>query len=418
MANELHLIDILPDEEGWKQAAKKWHRMLLKLPVLSMGDSLKFLTGMPGCRTNQYLGGTKTEAQFYPYAPNKRGKGGTSIIFRELPINFSTMNHDFEPNAEAQTLLGEHAAVLGQGQTKSEMAKLILSSVMASAGENLALALANAVRDPEGDTSMDLFDGYITIIESEIADGGISQANKNYIELSDAIDATNVVEFLKYIIFGLDVRLRNQQIFVYCDPALVDLYNEGYQLANPALPYNTQYNQPYIEGGNRRVTFAPLPALAGSEYLIIAPKMNMIYGYDGMSDFEKLEVLRMDVDTFTLAAKMFFGVQLRTLDYRFLKVVKMASAINLFPEHDELNPVTPVVSPTTVNLAVGGTKQLSVSPDDDNWAFESSAEAKATVSDAGLITGVAAGEATVTATHGTGQDATEVEVAVTVTAGT
>ena len=411
-----HLISILPSEDDWKQAAKKWHRQLLKMPVLSMSDSTKFLTGLPGCRVNQYLGGVSTEAQFYPYAPNKRGEGATEIIFRELPINFGTMNQDFEPNAFAQTMLGEHAAVLGQGQAKSEMARLILGQVMAIAGEHLELALANAERDPEGDTTMDLFDGYITIIEKEIAAGTIGQAKKNYLELSDSIDATNVVEFMKYIIFGLDVRLRRQNIFVYCDPALVDLYNEGYQLSNPALPYNTQYNQPFIEGGNRRVTFAPLPALAGSEYMIIAPKMNMIYGYDGMGDLERLEVLRMDVDTFTLAAKMFFGVQLRTVDYRFLKVIKMASAINLFPEHDELNPVTPVVSPTTVNIAVGGTQQLSVSPDDDAWAFESSAEAKATVSDSGLITGVAEGSATVTATHGTGQDAVEVEVAVTVAA--
>ena len=411
-----HLINILPSEEDWKQAAKKWHRQLLKMPVLAM-DSIKFLTGLPGCRVNQYLGGVSTEAQFYPYAPNKRGEGATEIIFRELPINFGTMNQDFEPNAFAQTMLGEHAAVLGQGQAKSEMARLILGQVMAIAGEHLELALANAVRDPEGDTTMDLFDGYITIIEKEIAAGTIGQAKKNYLELSDSIDATNVVEFLKYIIFGLDPRLRRQQIFVYCDPALVDLYNEGYQLSNPSLPYNTQYNQPYIEGGNRRVTFAPLTSLAGSEYMIIAPKMNMIYGYDGMSDLERLEVLRMDVDTFTLAAKMFFGVQLRTVDYRFLKVIKMASAINLFPEHDELNPVTPVVSPTTVTLAPNATQQLTMSPDDDNWSFESSAEGKATVSDAGLITGVAEGSATITATHGTGADAVECTVAVTVTAG-
>ena len=41
---------------------------------------------------------------------------------------------------------------------------------------------------------------------------------------------------MKYIEFGLDPRLRKQQRFCYCDPALVDLYNEGYQLANPALP--------------------------------------------------------------------------------------------------------------------------------------------------------------------------------------
>lgn len=412
-----HLINILPSEEDWKQAAKKWHRQLLKMPVLSMKDSTKFLTGLPGCRTNQYLGGVSTEAQFYPYAPNKRGEGSTEIIFRELPINFGTMNQDFEPNAFAQTMLGENAAVLGQGQARSEMAKLILSQIMAIAGEHLELALATAERDPEGDTTMDLFDGYITIIEKEIAAGTIGTALKNYLELSDAIDATNVVEFMKYIEFGLDPRLRKQQRFCYCDPALVDLYNEGYQLANPALPYNKQYDQPFVEGSNRRLTFAPLPALAGSEYMIIAPKMNMIYGYDNMSDLETLEVLRMDVDTFTAAAKLFFGVQLRTLDYRFLKVIKMSSAINLWPDHDELNPATPTVSPTTVTLAPNATKQLTMSPDDDAWSFESSAEGKATVSDAGLITGVAEGSATITATHGTGADAVECTVAVTVTAG-
>ena len=33
MAN--HLINILPSEEDWKQAAKKWHKTLLKMPVLA-----------------------------------------------------------------------------------------------------------------------------------------------------------------------------------------------------------------------------------------------------------------------------------------------------------------------------------------------------------------------------------------------
>ena len=79
--------------------------------------------------------------------------------------------------------------------------------------------------------------------------------------------------------------------------------------------------------------------------------------------------------------------------------------------------MTPVVSPTTVTLAPNATQQLTMSPDDDNWSFESSAEGKATVSDAGLITGVAEGSATITATHGTGADAVECTVAVTVTAG-
>lgn len=341
MPTPKHLISILPSEDDWKQAAKRWHRMLLKMPVLAMSDSMRFLTPMPGCRTNQYLGGVSTEAQFYPYAPNKRGEGSTDITFRELPINFGTMNQDFEPNAFAQTLLGENAAVLGQGQARSEMAKLILSQVMAIAGEHLELALATAERDATGDTTMDLFDGFITIIEAEMAatTPGISTALNNLVEITESIDETNVVELMKYLEFNLDPRLRRQQRFCYCDPALVDLYNEGYQLSHPALPYNKQYDQPYIEGANRRMTFAPLPALAGSKYMIITPKMNMVVGFDNMSDLETLEVLRMDVDTFTLAAKLFFGVQFRTLDYRYMKVVKLSSPVTVMSDFNV--PETP-----------------------------------------------------------------------------
>lgn len=322
------LIQVTPSEQAYKEAAKKWHRQLLLMPVLSMGDSTKYLTGLPGCRVNQFLGGVNTEAQFYPYAANKRGDGSTSIHFQELPIHFGAMNQDFVPNDYVQTMLGERAATLGDGQRNSDMAKLILSAIMKQAGENLALALFTAQRNASGNTTMDLFDGYATIAEAEIAAGNISVAKKNLIELTDVITAANAVDIMKDIEFGLDSRLRRQQRFCYCDPALVDLYNESYQLTHPTLNYNTSYEQPFVEGSNRRLTFAPMDGLAGSGLMFIAPKMNMVYGYDSMSDLERIEVLRLDVDTLTVAAKMFFGVQFRTLDFRFLKVVKLATALS------------------------------------------------------------------------------------------
>lgn len=324
MASE-HIINILPDEAAWKQAAKQWHRELLKLPVLSMGDSTKYMTGLPGCTTNQYLGTVQASAQFYPYAADKRGSSETNIEFRELPITFGAMNYDFVPNDYVQTLLGKGAAVLGEGQAKSQMAKLILAEILRSAGENLALALADAKYAANGNTSNDLFDGFVTIIKAEAAANKLSTALKNYEELTTPIDDTNCCEAMKSILFGLDRRLRRQDLFVYCDPALVDYYNESYQLTHTALVYNKQYNQPYVEGSNGKMTFAPLDALAGSDYMWVAPKMNVVYGHDGMSRLEKLEVIRHDVDTFTAAAKIFFGVNFRTLDYRFLKVFKLAT---------------------------------------------------------------------------------------------
>lgn len=327
MANVTPTILPAPTEQAWKDAAKKWHKTLLMMPHLAMGESVKFLTGLPGCRTNQLLGGYNVDAQFYPYAANKRGDASLAITYEELEMFFGAMNIDFVPNDYVQTFLGEHGSTLGNGMTQTEFAKLLLGQIMAAAGENLSLALFDAERNANGTTTMELFNGFNTITEANIADGKVSRANNNLVEFDVDIDAANVVDALKTIEFGLDQRLRRQQRFIYCDPALVDLYNEGYQLTHTTLPYNKQYNQPIVEGSNGRLTFAPMDGLAGSKLMYIAPKMNMIYGYDSMSDLERLEVLRLDVDTLTAAAKMFFGVQFRTLDFRFLKVVKFKNPI-------------------------------------------------------------------------------------------
>jgi hypothetical protein len=321
MPDHIQLIIVTPDESAWKEAAKRWHREFLKMPVLATKDTTKFMTGLPGCRTNQYLGTVESEAQFYPYIANKRGDSSTAINFEELEIYFGSMIHDFVPNDYVQTLLGEHAEVLGMGQAKSEMAKLILTTIMQSAGEKLALAIPLAVRDQNGNTTMDLFNGLITVIEAAVTAGKVSGANKNYDEIP-VITVENVVDVIKSIEYGLDSRLRRQQRFLYCDPAIVDMYNEGYLLTHPAVPYNEKFEQNYVEGSNRRMTFAPLDGLAGTGIMFVAPKMNVIYGYDGVSDEERFEVLRFKPDTMTVNAKIFFGVGFRTFDYRFLKVLR------------------------------------------------------------------------------------------------
>lgn len=317
-------VEIAPSFEEYQKAAEKWHRVFVKVPVLSAKDTTKYMTGLPGCRTNQHIGTAESKAQFYPYVANKRGNSNTKITFETLEIFFGSMIHDFVPNDEVQTILGENAAVMGDGMSKSEIAKLVIAGVMESAGEELALAIPTAVRQDNGDTTMDLFNGHVTVIESAITDGKVSVAKKNLVQLSQQITVENVVDTIKTIEFGLDQRLRKQERFLYCDPHIIDLYNEGYLLTHPAVPYNEKYEQNYVEGSNRRMTFAPLDGLAGTDIMWIAPKKNVIYGYDGMSDAEKCEVKQFQPDTLTLNAKMFFGAGFRTFDYRFIKVIKLA----------------------------------------------------------------------------------------------
>lgn len=392
MANE-HVITIMPDEQAWQEAAKDWRRKLLLMPVLSMASQTKFLTGLPGCTTNQFLGSAEVKAQFVPYAADKRAESSTEIIFRELKIHFNCMNVDFVPNNYVQTLLGKGGSVRGLGQTKTEMAKLILSNIMDSAGQNLALALANAEYDPAGTTSMSLFDGYLTIIRKEIQAGNMSEAKGNLLNVTEKMDFTNAVNIIKKIEFGLNPFLRKQKRLLYCDPIVLDMYNESYQLTHTALVYNEEYDQPFVEGSRKLMTFAPLDSLAGTGCMWIAPKENVVYGYDSMSDKEKMEVIRHNVDTWTAAAKMFFGVEFRTIDPRFLLTVNVQTDDSMDGDPGDDNNQAyphPSVRPVNVSLHPEETSQLTLDPE-NGWTFHSADANVATVNANGLITAVGEG---------------------------
>lgn len=419
------IINVNPDFDEYKKAAERWERTLVKVPVLAAKDTTQYMTGYAGCRTNQHVGTTESKAQFYPYAADKRGDAYTKIVFETLEIYFGSMIHDFVPNDMVQTILAEHADVIGMGQSKSEIAKLVIASIMESAGEELAMAIPVAVRDDHGDTTMDLFNGHVTLINKAINDNKVSVAKKNLVRLSSPITVNNVVDVLKKIEFGLDRRLRKQERFLYCDPALLDLYNEGYLLSHPAVPYNDKYEQPYVEGSNKKMTFAPLDGLAGAGVMWIAPKKNVIYGYDNMGDTEKCEILRLNADTFTLNAKMFFGAGFRTFDFRFLKVIIGRVVLDTDadpgqgdPDPDDNGGVdpepagdAPTITETKVSLTVGTTATLTKSPA-TGWTFESEDEAVATVDEDGVITGVGNGNTTISCYHDDLEESIEVGVLV------
>lgn len=104
----------------------------------------------------------------------------------------------------------------------------------------------------------------------------------------------------------------------------MDKYNEGYLLTHSGIPYNTQYNQPTVEGSNGKLIFCPLANKTDSKYIHISPKINMLYGYDQMGDVESVDVERFDAFLLSYIATMFFGVQFESIDKRRLKVVELA----------------------------------------------------------------------------------------------
>ena len=308
-------------DEEYQKAAEKWRQQLLLLPMLSCKDSLRFMTGIPGIRNKEHVGTAKSNAQFGPYKADKNSSSTTEVKYRELETFFGNVCEDFEPNSVITMLLGQNASFLGEGQKTAPSAKLVIASVLKSLGESLHNVLFTAKRNAEGDTSADLFNGFITIADAEVTAENISEAKGNLLKITTGFSEADALDVAKSIERKAHPVLRATEKFLYCSPEFADAYNDAYMLTHGGIVYNKKFEQAVVEGSNNKTTLAPLTCLAGSSKLFLAPKSNMLYGYDSLSDQERIQVDRFKPFMLTLSAAMFFGVQFYSIDPRMLLMV-------------------------------------------------------------------------------------------------
>jgi len=316
-------VDRLRDFNG---AAIKFRKELLRLPIVGISDTLKYMTPRPGVRYQELVGTSSVSGvQLAPYKCGARTDAELQLTLRSLYTYFGSVNADFEPNSAIQTLLGHKAAMaMGDAQTQTPTAKEVLALIAKQVSASFNDAIFRAKRKTDGTTTLDLFDGFDTITEEEVTSGKISAAEKNYIKLTSAITKANAVDALKEILFALDPLLRKEECFLFCDYATADAYNEAYLMTHTGIVYNDRYNQVTVEGSNNRLVIVPLASKQGSKYIHVAPKSNMLVGFDQMSDKETVRVKEYAPDVLTFMMRMFFGVQFESVDRRRLFVAELA----------------------------------------------------------------------------------------------
>ena len=306
----------------YQDAAVKYRADLLMLPIIGIGDTLQYMTGRPGIRFKERVGNLTGDAQFAPYNPQRAVDYSLGIEFRDLETYFGSVVANFEPNSAISTLLGT-GATKGDGQMTTPTARHVLAKIAKNLSEHLNDAVWNGKRNAAGNTTADLFDGFDTITDKEIAAGAIAAEEGNYMKFDDAITPANAVDIAKEILFSLDPRLRSQDLYLYCSQDFVDKYNEGYLLTHGGIPYNTQYGQGAVEGSNGKLKFCPLYNKAGSKFMHVTTKSNMLVGYDQMGDVENVMVKEYAPFILSYIATMFFGVQFETLDKRRFKTIEI-----------------------------------------------------------------------------------------------
>lgn len=310
----------------YQEAATKYRKELLMLPIIGIQDTLQFMSGRPGIRYKENVGEISGKAQFAPYKPTRSTDFNLNLDFRTLETFFGSVVAKFEPNSAITTLLGEMGASKGDGQMQTPSAQNVLALISKGLSEGLNDAIWSGKRNPNGDLTADLFDGFDTITDKEIATGAIAANKGNYLAIEEEVTNVNACDIAKKILFSLDPRLRAQDLNLYCSQDFADKYNESYLMSHGGIAYNNQYDQQTVEGSNGRLHIVPLYNKVDSKFIHVSPKSNMLVGYDQMGDVENILVKEYEPFILSYIATMFFGVQFESIDKRRLKVIEFKPA--------------------------------------------------------------------------------------------
>lgn len=311
--------------DALNESGHKYRKDFVRIPVIALQESTKFMTIRPGVRYKEtfFAPDFKAELQKYEVAERQKVKGDFKP--RTLETQFLACFFDFDPNAVIRSLLGHQASQAGDGAKNTPSAREVVASVLKNVGASLNLNLFKAKQEEEGNTTATSFDGFDTIVDAEIAAGNISEEKGNLVKLTDKIDNTNAVEVIKKALYKANSSLRKEENFIYCSTAIADAYNDNYLITHTGLVYNDKYEQPYLEGSNKKATFAPLEGKDGSKYIFITQKNNMIVGVDQMSDQERVEFNKYQPKDITGELYMFFGTQFESIDPARLLVIQLPS---------------------------------------------------------------------------------------------
>lgn len=314
------MVNITHDDLA--KGAKKLRKELLLMPVHAMAPALQHMSLRTGIRYAETVGQLEGDMQFGPYSDTRIDQSETKINGRTLYTFFGSVVREFKPNSVVQSLYGS-AITKGEALKNTEIVQKVLSYYAGRLGHNLYKALWSAVRKADGDKTIDLFNGFDTITNTEITEGNVSVAKGNLFQFTDKIDETNAVDLItQFCEAGNELLLEETKLKLYCDPAIYRAYLKDYKATTGAVPYNTSYDKKVIEGFEN-IEFVPMANKKGSGFIHLSTPGNMLVGVNQKGEEENITVEKHSAFVLQFIATMFFGVQFETVSPEKLLVGKL-----------------------------------------------------------------------------------------------
>ena len=307
-----------------QKSAVTYRKDLLVMPVIAAEATLQHMTPRPGVAGREVLGQLSGGIELGPYDPQRYDDDGLDIKPRTLETYLGSVIKRFDLNSVAKTVYGS-LTTQGEALTSLDLARQVLNYLSMQLGRNLNLHIWNAKRNDTGTKTKDLFDGFDTITQKEIAAGTIGTTEGNFMQLSQAIDESNATDILMSIYESADDILQGVPTKMFVPVSVYRAYNKDYLASFGNVVYNTQFKKTYLEGTDNLCELVPLVSKKGSPYIHLTTKSNMIYGYGDGLDSEKIAIEKHHEFLLSFVATMFFGCQFEAINKERLMVAKLAS---------------------------------------------------------------------------------------------
>ena len=307
-----------------QKSAVTYRKDLLVMPVIAAEATLQHMTPRPGVAGREVLGQLSGGIELGPYDPQRYDDDGLDIKPRTLETFLGSVIKRFDLNSVAKSVYGS-LTTQGEALTSLDLARQVLNYLSMQLGRNLNLHIWSAKRNDTGTKTKDLFDGFDTITQKEIAAGKIDTTEGNFMQLSQAIDESNATDILMSIYESADDILQGVPTKMFVPVSVYRAYNKDYLASFGNVVYNTQFKKTYLEGTDNLCELVPLVSKKGSPYIHLTTKSNMIYGYGDGLDSEKIAIEKHHEFLLSFVATMFFGCQFEAINKERLMVAKLAS---------------------------------------------------------------------------------------------
>lgn len=318
---------VITDEvlQQYKDTCIQWDPVLRQLPIRAAADVLKFFVPVKKLRGKRRFGEISGNSQFAPFKRDRVSDASVNIDFRDIETFHGNVIETFAPVDYLDIPLGYDDPVITEAIKKAGTTFLVLAQLVKARGQHIAQCAFTGKRNADGDTTLDLCDGLLTIAAQEIEAGKISVEKGNLYKTPEAVTKINAVDIAKEIVFTSNQFLRRENSIMLCPTSFADAYNESYLLSHSGLVYNKQYDQPYVEGSGHKLTIIPVPELDGTDMAIITQPSNLLYGTYNEADQTSVDIMRAGHYDLSMASDMWLGFQFRTIDPRRLRIVDLSA---------------------------------------------------------------------------------------------